>query len=131
MTLKQKILSIDDYHYIRTVDDAKENVRNIYEVALEEDGKPMDFKESPDDMFYRAGRFAWTYAATLNEIACDLYSELGLVGGSTGAASISDIQYLNSDQALQLFRITAAEHEAATFKQDVQKTMMAWAGKHG
>jgi hypothetical protein len=129
MTLKQRILELPDFLYLRTVDDAKENVRNAYQTALSIDGKPHDFKESADDMFNRVGRFCWVYAATLNEIACDVYEELDLVGSSTGGASISDIQHLSQEGALKLFNITLASHEADQFKRDVQRTMMAWAGK--
>ena len=116
MTLKDKILAIDDYQYLKTGPERKENVRNAYEVALELDGKPMDYKEPNDDMFNRVGRFCWLYAATLNDIACDIHNEFGLVGGATGGASISDVQHLSAEAALKLFNITYAEHEAERLK---------------
>ena len=129
MQLKERILDTADYRYLKREEDPIDNLRNAYEVALELDGKHIGFLEEPDEMFRRVGKFCWTYEATLNEIACDVYDDLGLAGGATGSASIADIKDIPKEAALKLFDITFARHEAGLFKQDVTQQLMAWAAR--
>ena len=127
--LKERILEIDDYRYLRRGEDPAENLQNAYEAALELDGKDIGFLEPTAEVFRRVGKFCWTYEATLNEIACDVYDDLGLSGGATGSASIEDIKDMPEASALKLFSATFAQHEAALFKQDVTQQLMAWAAR--
>ena len=123
MTLKEKILALDGYEYIRRCGDQKQNVRNAYEAALELADMPMDHREPAYKMFDRVGKFCWVYEATLNEIACDIYDALDLAGGAAGSASIKDIDYVSPEDALKLHQISLAQHQAKEFQWDVQAIM--------
>ena len=133
MTLKAQILSTGDYRYLRLGVCDKQNTRNIYEVALERDGKPMDYQESGETsearhylMLKRASDFLKSYKRELDVIACDLYEELGLIGGATGSASLSDTKYLDGDGPLKLANISLSQVEAQGLKESIDNVGSAW-----
>jgi len=129
MTLKTEILATPDYMLLKSTEDAKENLRTAYELALSHDNKPVDMKEQPDDMFHRTGRFIWAVGDALTEIKEEAYKNMGLIGGAAGSASLADLQYLSEGDAAIVMDIAFAEKEIQVFKKDCVNALIAWAAR--
>lgn len=127
MTLKKKILETDGFQLVRREATPKETCRAAYEVALDGCGK-CGLKEPPDLMFYRAGHFCIAYMSALDEIAGDIYVDIGLAGGVV-PGTIADIDHLSIEDAKRLADITMAQHEAATIMTEITSALAAWVGE--
>ncbi len=129
--IKQMILDAPEMLLMKSGDNPKENIRTAYDLALTSQELPVDHREPPLEMFTRAARFIFDCCSELSIIAGEFYEKAGLVGGATGSASLADIRYLSRENALGLFNITYAQHEAEIFKRDVIRGMLAEFRKKG
>lgn len=126
MEIKEAILETKELRLMRLGAGPKDNLRAAYDLALVFAKKPQNFKESAEAMFDRAGKFCDAYVSALDGIAGEIYHELGLTGGATGSASLSDIEYLSSTGAQRLFDVTFAQKEAGMFVRGVIDEFKKW-----
>ncbi len=127
MTLREMILSTDDFQLVRRGSTPKGTLRAAYEVA-QAGSDCVGLNEPPDGMFRRTGHFIVHYQHALDQIAGEIYVDLGLAGG-VAPGTIVDIKHLSTPDAKKLANITLAQHESNTIMKDLISTMAAWAAK--
>lgn len=123
-TIREMIFEAPEFRLLRAGEDSKANLRAAYDVARSFDKIPDNQRDTPDEMFYRTGKFIYQLIAELSKIAEDFYTRTGLTGGATGAASLADIQHLSEYDAQELFNVTYAQMELAIFKRDLIAAMV-------
>lgn len=128
MEIKQAIMEAESFLIMRPGSAPVENLRTAYEMARLLTGAPDDLKESAEAMFDRAGVFCDMHRDALDEIAHEIYSEIGLTGGVV-PATCADIAHIWIDDAKRLFDITFAQVEARVFMGDLISEFEKWRAK--
>lgn len=111
------IKNAPDFQLVRKGETPKETARNIYDVALSVAGLPADEDQGNGVvMTIRAAGFLRALIDATKDLELEIYEDLGLQGGASGSATLNDTKYLTKDEALRLFKITAAVKELESMR---------------